>query len=326
MAPHGGSELERGEIDVAGVRRSYWLARAPRWPGQPAPPLLIALHGSGMDGRGGKGGRGGRGMAWFTGLASRAPAAGITVVFPDGWKEAWHPVRPPDAEPKLDDTRFLHELANHLEGLGAASSWPVFLTGQSAGARYAEHIARHGLLPVTGLFLVAGTALECSRRLSPAPQLRVSMTLVIGTADRTAPYAGGPLGRRGLSGALTRRRAARAGELPGEDIVVGAEALMINWADANGITTAPVIEELDLPPGELPVTRKAWARPGAQSVTLYRVNGGGQGWPGGPQHLPARAIGPISRHLDATALIVDMAERETASATGHPMLGLGDLA
>ena len=188
-------------------------------------------------------------MAWFTGLAKRGPAAGITVVFPDGWQEAWHPVRPPDAEPKLDDARFLLELTTHLEGLGAASSWPVFLTGLSQGARYAEHVARHGLLPVAGLFLVAGTALERSRRLSPAPQLRVGMTLVIGTGDRTAPYEGGPLTRRGLSGRMLRRRAARHGELPGEDIVVGAKALMINWAGVNGITTAPAIRELDMPSG-----------------------------------------------------------------------------
>jgi polyhydroxybutyrate depolymerase len=316
MAAHG-SELEHGEIDVAGIRRSYWLARAPRGPGQPAPPLLIALHGSGM---------GGKGMAWFTGLAKRGPAAGITVVFPDGWQEAWHPVRPPDAEPKLDDARFLLELTTHLEGLGAASSWPVFLTGLSQGARYAEHVARHGLLPVTGLFLVAGTALECSRRLSPTPQLRVGMTLVIGTADRTTPYEGGPLTRRGLSGRLLKRRAARHGELPGEDIVVGAEALMINWAGANGITVAPAIQELDMPPGDLPVTRKTWSKPGARPVILHRVDGGGHGWPGGPQVLPSRVVGPISRHLDATGLLLEMAERETASATGRPMLNLGDLA
>ena len=311
-----GSELEHGEINVAGVRRSYWLARAPRRPGQPAPPLLIAMHGSGMDGKG---------MAWFTGLAKRGPAAGITVVFPDGWQEAWHPVRPPDAEPALDDARFLLELTIHLEGLGAASSWPVFLAGLSQGARYAEHVTRHGLLPVTGLFLVAGTALECSRRLSPAPQLRVGVTLVIGTGDRTAPYEGGPLTRRGLSGRVLRRRAARHGELPGEDIVVGAEALMINWAGANGITGAPAIRELDTPADDLPVTRKAWSDPGAHPVTLYRVNGGGHGWPGGPQFLPVHVIGPVSKHLDATALLLDMAERETASATGRPVLRLGDL-
>jgi polyhydroxybutyrate depolymerase len=317
MAAQGGSELEHGEIDVAGVRRSFWLARAPRWPGLPAPPLLIALHGSGM---------GGKAMAWLTGLAKRGPAAGITVVFPDGWQEAWHPIRPPDAEPKLDDARFLLELTTYLEGLGAASSWPVFLTGLSQGARYAEHAARHGLLPVAGLFLVAGTALECSRRLSPTPQLRVGMTLVIGTADRTARYDGGPLTRRGLSGRVLKRRAAKHGELPGEDIVVGAEALLINWAGANGITSAPAIQELDMPPGDLPVTRKAWSKPGARPVTLYRADGGGHGWPGGRQLLPARVIGPISRHLDATGLLLAMAERETASAAGRPMLNLGDLA
>jgi polyhydroxybutyrate depolymerase len=315
MAAQDGSGLEYGEIDVAGVRRSYWLARAPHWPGQPAPPLLIALHGSGMSGKG---------MASYTGLAKRGPAAGLAVVFPDGWQEDWHPIRPPDAEPKLDDARFLLELTIHLEGLGAASSWPVFLTGLSAGARYAEHVARHGLLPVTGLFLVAGTALEASRRLSPAPQLRVGMTLVIGTGDRTAPYEGGPLIRRGLSGRALRRRAAKHGELPGEDIVVGAEALLVNWAGANGITAAPDIRELDLPPGDPPVTRKTWSKPGAQSVTLYRVDGGGHGWPGGPQFLPARVVGPASRNLDATALLLDMAEREAASAIGRPMLNLGD--
>ena len=107
MGARGGGELDREEIEVAGIRRSYWLARAPRRPGQAAPPLLIALHGSGMDGRA---------MAWFTGLAGRGPAAGITTVFPDGWKGAWHPARPPAAEPDLDDARFLTELASHLEG------------------------------------------------------------------------------------------------------------------------------------------------------------------------------------------------------------------
>src|ERR1700744_829663 len=140
MAARGGSELDRGVIEVAGVRRSYWLARAPRQPGQGPPPLMIALHGSGMDGRG---------MAWLTGLARRGPAPGITPGFPDGWKGAWHPARSPAAEPELDDARFLTELSSYLEGTGAARSWPVFLAGIAQGARYADHSARKCLLPVT---------------------------------------------------------------------------------------------------------------------------------------------------------------------------------
>jgi polyhydroxybutyrate depolymerase len=303
------------------VRRSYWLARAPREGGETAPPLLIALHGSGMDGRD---------MAWFTGLAKRGPAAGITVVFPDGWKGAWHPVRPPAGAVELDDARFLTELTIAVEGLGAARSWPVFLAGISQGARYAEHIARNGLLPVTGVFLVAGTALEVSRRLSPVPQLRASMILIMGTGDPTSPYAGGRLTRRGLSGQILKRRAVRHGEQPGEDAVAGAEAVVADWAAGNGITVTgitatggiarPVIEELPSVPGDLLVTRKTWTRPGCHPAVLYRIDGGGHGWPGGPQFMPTRVIGPVAKHLDATGLLLDMAERETAIALGHPAL------
>jgi hypothetical protein len=35
--------------------------------------------------------------------------------------------------------------------------------------------------------------------------------------------------------------------------------------------------------------------------------------------MPARVIGPITKHLDATGLLLDMAERETAIALGHPV-------
>src|SRR4029077_11650795 len=81
-------ELERGSIEVAGVRRTYWVARAPRVPGQPpGAPLLIVLHGSGMDGRA---------IARWTGLAKRGPAAGVTTVFPGGWEGLRQPVRGAD--------------------------------------------------------------------------------------------------------------------------------------------------------------------------------------------------------------------------------------
>jgi polyhydroxybutyrate depolymerase len=332
MEARGGSELNRGVIEVAGVRRSYWLARAPREPGQAPPPLLIALHGAGMDGHG---------MALFTGLGRRGPAAGITTVFPDGWKGAWHPARLPARQPELDDVRFLTELASHLEGLGAARSWPVFLTGIAQGARYAEHVARNGLLPVTGLFLVAGTALEWSRRMTPVPQLRASMVLVMGTGDPTAPFEGGPLARRGISGRLLKRRAVGQGDLPGEDIVAGAEAVVADWATANGIAgnivtgrgltatgsiARPAIDELPMTPGDLTVTRKTWSRPGCHPATLYRIDGGGHGWPGGPHYTPARAVGPVSERLDATALLLDMTERETAIALGYPAIDRGEIA
>jgi hypothetical protein len=35
--------------------------------------------------------------------------------------------------------------------------------------------------------------------------------------------------------------------------------------------------------------------------------------------MPARVIGPIAKQLDATGLLLDMAERETAIVLGHPV-------
>ena len=88
-----GGSLEQGTLDVAGVSRSYWLARATGEPppGGP-PPLLMVLHGSGTTGR--------DAATVITSLAARGPAAGVTVVFPDGWEGVWHTARaPPAARP-----------------------------------------------------------------------------------------------------------------------------------------------------------------------------------------------------------------------------------
>ena len=60
----GDAGLEYSTLDVAGVRRGYWLARGPSGPG----PLLVVLHGSGTSGK--------DVATTFTGLATRAPAAG----------------------------------------------------------------------------------------------------------------------------------------------------------------------------------------------------------------------------------------------------------
>jgi polyhydroxybutyrate depolymerase len=303
MEPTDG-DLEHGTIEVAGMRRTYWLARAARRPGsqtrsQAAAPLLIVLHGSGMDGRS---------MARFTGLAGRAHAAGITTVFPDGWKGFWHQLRPPDRQPNLDDARFLAELSVHLEGQGVAQSWPVYLAGISNGARFAEHVARHGQLAVAGLFVVVGSALEVSRRVAPVPTQRSTVVMIMGTGDRTTPYDGGPLIRHGLTGLVRKRRAVRHAERPGEDVIAAAETVASDWASGNGISSAPAVEELPAQPGDPPVTRMTWTAPGCHPVTLYRVDGGGHGWPGGPQYLPARVVGPIPRHLDATGMLLEMAE------------------
>lgn len=298
--------LERLALDVAGARRTYWLARAQGSTGlegaeglegvEGTTPLLIMLHGSGTSGR--------DVATTFTGLASRAPAAGVTAVFPDGWRGVWHVTGAPPDQPDLDDAAFLRALTAHLQG--AAPPRPVFLAGISNGAGFAEHVARHGLLPLAGLFLVSGTIREASRQAAPVPAQRTAVTLMAGTADPMTPYQGGPLHARGVAGAILRRRAARHGDLPSQRRVVPVETVARDWAAGNDITGEPVAVPLPGEDRDPPTVRLTWSAPGCPPVVLYRIEGGGHGWPGGPQYLPARVIGRVPQHLDASQILLDM--------------------
>jgi polyhydroxybutyrate depolymerase len=282
-------DLEHGTLDVAGVRRGYWLARGP---GGPSGTLLVVLHGSGTNGR--------DVATIFTGLAVRGPAAGVTAVFPDGWGGVWHIARPPAGEPALDDAAFLAALVGRLGGTA------VFLAGLSNGAGFAEHVARHGLLPLAGLFLVAGTFRAFSREAEPVPRQRTAVTIMAGTADPMARYEGGPMRAPGVAGWILRRRAARHGDLPSERRVAPVETVARDWAAGNGISDGPAVSRLPGADGDPPVTRLTWSAPGCPPVVLYRIEGGGHGWPGGPQYLPARVIGPVPGRLDATGILLEM--------------------
>jgi polyhydroxybutyrate depolymerase len=267
----------------------------------------MVLHGSGTNGR--------DVATLFTGLATRGPAAGVTAVFPDGWQGVWHIARPPRGAPALDDAGFLAALARSVRAT------PVVLAGISNGAGFAEHVARHGLLRVAGLFLVAGTFREFSRQAQPVPRQRAAVTILAGTADPAAPYQGGPMRMPGAAGWILRRRAARHGDRPSERRAAPVETVARDWAAANaangavgavGAVGEPTAEPLAQVPGDPPVTRLTWSAPGGPPVVLYRIEGGGHGWPGGPQYLPARVIGPVPRRLDATGLLLDLMYQVTA--------------
>jgi polyhydroxybutyrate depolymerase len=272
---------------VDGIERTYWLAApAPR-----GAQLLVVLHGTGIDGRV---------MATWTGLAERGPEAGFTTVFPDAVSEVWDDAGRGRTD-GVDDARFVRALVDCL----AAPRGAVVLEGLSNGAFFAERLARHGLVDCAGIALVVGTAREVSRRMAPRPRSAVPTLLIEGTADPLVPYSGGRA--TGPMGWMARRRVRRLLIEPGAREVVAAEVVAADWAAANGGPTEPSSEPMPGAPGALPVERLRWAAPGRPAVELYRIIGGGHGWPGGPQYVPARLIGRIDGRLDATGIVLDFA-------------------
>ena len=288
--------LERRRIAVGESERTFWLASPPAGPA----PLLVVLHGLGMDGPG---------MAQWTGLAERGPAAGFATVFPDGAGEIWaDPAWLPDAGSRrgVDDAAFLRAIVAFLGAEDVAHGDP-FLVGISNGAGFAEHVARHGLVRVTGLGLVAPSSRSAGREARPHPGQSVVALWFVGTGDRVAPYAGGR--SRGLMALAARRRVRRRFGEPRWGSLVAVDDVVADWVAANGCDPDPEVVELAVAGGDPPVTRLSWNGRGAPGVTLYRIEGGGHSWPGGPAYVPAFLIGPVSRRLDATGILLEAARR-----------------
>lgn len=288
--PEQRSMLERRSIQVQGIERTFAVARG----APPSAPLLLVLHGMGLNGTV---------MAEWTGLARRGPAAGFATVFPEGLHEMWDDTGFGRAD-GIDDPGFIGVLIETLTGEGMVRGDHTILVGLSNGATFAEYLARHGVVKARGIVLVAGTARVVSRATALQPVQQSAVLCIAGTADPIVPYRGGRAS--GFPGWISRRRR-RRGLLRAEDRgSVGPEVICTDWALANGCGPEPVVDVLASNASDT-VERLTWSARGRLPVVLYRVLGGGHGWPGGPQYAPRLLIGRISKTFDATDVALDFA-------------------
>jgi polyhydroxybutyrate depolymerase len=298
MAIGSQPNMDRRSIRVDGLDRTYWLARPDT---QPA-PLLIVLHGSGIPASG---------MARWTGLDRRSPEHGLAAAFPEGCHELWDD-RGTGRLDGIDDARFIRELGRRLIDEGVARAGAVGLVGLSNGAFFAERLARHGLASAAGLVLAAGTAREISRHARRRPAAPMPVLMFEGTADPLVPYRGGSA--HGPLALIARRRSKRVLVNPDNRAVVAAETVAADWASVNRVGGAPTVETLSGFSHQVRVDRLSWGGSGSKPVVLYRIAGGGHGWPGGPQYLPPFLIGTIPRNLDATGILIDFLQRTIGPA------------
>jgi len=283
-------------LAVDGAQRVYWLA-----PAAPRAPLMVVLHGSGLSGRT---------MAQWTGLDARGPEAGFACAFPEGRGELWDCLGAGRRD-GLDDAAFIAALADALVDEGVARPGALFLAGISNGAAFAERLARHRLVAATGIALVSGSARVASHAARRRPAAPCAVLCVAGTSDPLALYAGGRA--KGLAAWMARRRSRRILlDLDGND-GVAIETVADEWAAVNGCPGPAPATTLPSAPDDLPVQRVSWAAPGCRPVVLYRIVGGGHGWPGGPQYLPTRLVGKISSGFDATGAVLDFAREQLES-------------
>jgi polyhydroxybutyrate depolymerase len=257
-------------------------------------PLVLALHGGGGTGLG---------MDGLTRGTLRKEAArrGWLLVCPDGIAKGWNDGRPlvgvrDRARAGVDDVGFLSALIDRMIAEEHADPGRVYVTGISNGGfmslRLAVDLAER-IAAVAAVSASVTKVLENSRPAKP-----VAVLLFNGTADPLVPYGGGEVS------VLGRPR--------GE--VLSTPAAVAWWAARDGCSGASAVRALpDRDPDDgTRVTVEAHDRcEEGTTVVLYRVEGGGHGWPGGRQYFPRFIVGRVTHDVDGTRAIFDFFARHT---------------
>jgi polyhydroxybutyrate depolymerase len=262
-------------------RNRPYLVLLPAAAGSERLPLVIELHGRGID------------AATFdrlTGFGALASEAGFALVAPSAVGEMWNDGRDDDAEAHglPDDVAYLNAVIDDAVARLPIDPARIYVVGMSNGATMAARLVCEGGGRIAAVAQVAGTAAlgvgsNCHRS-TPLPLLQIH-----GSDDRYAPYGGG------VASAARRRFVLRVPPRP----VVSVEAWASLWIVANGADATPAVSA-----ASPDTTARKWAGPTpASDVVFYRVEGGGHTWPSSTFTLPRLLFGRTSTTFDATRTI-----------------------
>lgn len=253
-------------------------------------PLMIALHGRGVDGKG---------MIVVTrkGFDRLAEKDGFVVVYPDAIELNWNDGRDDEEADdrahieNIDDVGFIAALIDTMVRDYNADPKRVFVTGISNGAIMSYRLACELSHKVAAIAPVDGNIpLHFSHGCSPSRH--VPVLAINNVDDPVVPFEGGE-----IYGHFSREKLGK---------VLSTDNSIAYWVEKNGCSSIPVITEVpDRDPTDgTRVTRKEYVNEDdGTEVILYVIEGGGHTWPGGLQYLPARVIGKTSRNLDANEVI-----------------------
>jgi polyhydroxybutyrate depolymerase len=278
--------VEGGVLEHNGLKRN-WIAYVPAAI-EPAPSLVMVLHGSTSDGAMARTGT----YYSFDVLAERN---GFVVLYPDGFDSHWNDCRAEASYQanlrNIDDVGFLRALVVEMSERYGVDPERVFATGLSNGGHMVYRLAYEAPdLIAGGAAVIANLPVPENLGCEPSGQA-VPMLVLNGTEDPVTPYNGGQID---LFGETSR------------GVVMSSEASAKYWAELAGYTG-------DGSRRSLPVTNTEddtsleildWSGPGQSPVRLVSVVGGGHTFPN-PVYSAPRILGPSSHQADGAELIWD---------------------
>lgn len=164
-----------GEIIDQEQRRTYYL-HTPLAATHPT-PLVVALHGSGMQGKE---------MAEKTALNKLADREGFIVVYPDGLRQKWNV----SGKAPEDNVQFVHDLIGEMQRIRAIDPHRIYVVGLSNGGILAQKLACQNPDQIAAIATVAAS-LPIQFSAQCQTKQPVSLLMINGTADSVVPWQGG---------------------------------------------------------------------------------------------------------------------------------------
>lgn len=265
--------------------RTYTIHIPPNYDGSKDLPVILVLHGAGMNSEM---------MAGFCDISKTADRENFITVFPNGtgyrqifltWNaggvKGWGGVT------KANDLQFLNAVLDDLPKRVRVDTKRIYATGMSNGAMMCYRLASELSQRIAAIAPVSGTmAVPKNNAKRPMPILHFH-----GTKDTLVPY-GGP----------NRSTPARFQFKSVEDTIK-------TWVKFNQCKETPDTKKIaDRFMDGTEVTRYHYADgKNGSEVILYKIEGGGHTWPG--EESPTRLIGQSTREISANELIIDFFQK-----------------
>ncbi|WGM40632.1 prolyl oligopeptidase family serine peptidase [Caulobacter sp. NIBR1757] len=270
-----------------GVERRFIVVDPSEAPGPK--PLVIVLHGGG----------GNVDVMRRVGFEPIAQADNLLVVYPQGQGNGWRDGRGgkvlSDRSGEVDDVAFLTAIMDTLIAEGRADPKRIYVLGASNGGMMSLRMACDRAERLAGIVAIIALLPE-DMEAACKPAEPVPMMLMVGTADRFVPFAGGP-----VAGFLNDERGG----------VVSYERTIAVLLAANDCVGEPATTALPDPFDDgVRTSRLDWkaCAPRGQ-ITVLRMEGAGHGWPGKPRPSTGRPIeamrGTVSRDFDGAQVAWD---------------------
>ncbi len=281
------TELGGGNITY---NRTYEYYIPTSYTGSEEVPLLFSFHGLGSSGTD---------QIDLTEFDALAEQEGFIAVFPDatvldpesypscaeglpdlpGAEIQWNMGAPGSLQycAGIDDVGFVSDMVDWFENNYNIDESRIYATGMSNGAMFSYLLAFN----LTGTF--AGIAPVCSPMTLNLGGNTTPITVIVmmGTADPIVPYEG--------YGSL--------------NVTYSTDETIAYWCGVDNTTTGPVTTAWGPTALDLTVVTRYVYSGGTDGteVILFKVDGGGHTWPGGPLYSPY--VGKVTTHIDGSALI-----------------------